>query len=170
MLDQELLDDEFQSGFLSAVAVLALDTDDAGWVKVSNFTPKLAGIVTVCTALVIWMAYKQRQNDICRLKDEDGMDEAEVKKEAVSVVEGVHAIAPRLICLQEYGGIASPMDRILHMKTYGMRIRFTEKAGARVTWMNSCQQVCMDRVSFSMGDLRHAMYGLQESCQDRLLK
>lgn len=165
----ELLD-EFQSGYLSAVAVFGVDTDDAGWVKVFNFTPELAGIVTVCRALVIWMAYKQRQDDIRRLKDKDGMDEAEAKRKAISIVEGVHARAPRLICLQEYGGIASPMDRILHMKTYGMRTRFTEEAGARVTWMNRCQQVCMDRISFSMGDLRDAMYGLQGSCQDRFVK
>lgn len=28
----------------------------------------------------------------------------------------------------------------------------------------------MDRISFSMSDLRDAMYGSQESCQDRLVK
>lgn len=170
MLDQELLDNEFESGFLSAVAVLGLDTDDAGWVKVFNFTPKLAAIVTITRALVIWMAYKQRQDHIHQLTEEEGMGEVEAKKRAVSVVEGVHTMVPRLICLQEYGGVASPMDRILHMKTYGMRIRFTEKAAARVTWMNRCQEVCIDRVSFSMGDLRDAMHGLQERCQDRLVK
>jgi hypothetical protein len=120
-----LLDDEFQSGFLSAVAVLGLDTEDAGWVSVFTFTPKLAAIVTVCKALVVFMAYKQRQDDIDRLV-ENGVCEKEAKKEAVSVVEGVQAIVPRLLCLQEYGGRASPMDRVLHMKTFGMRIRFTE--------------------------------------------
>lgn len=169
MLDQELLDDEFQSGFLSAVAVLGLDTEDAGWVSVFNFTPKLAAIVTICKALVVFMAYKQRQNDIDRLKDE-GLSEAEAKQEAVSIVESVHDMVPRLLCLQEYGGPASPMDRILHMKTFGMKIRFTEKARARVTWMNKCQQICIDKISFSMGDLRDALNGLWEKCQNRLTK
>ena len=99
MLDQELLD-EFQSGFLSAVAVLGLDTEDAGWVSVFSFTPKLAAIVTVCKALVVFMAYKQRQDDIDRLTG-DGMGEKEARKEAVSIVEGVHDMVPRLLCLQE---------------------------------------------------------------------
>lgn len=98
MLDHELLDDEFQSGFLSAVAVLGLDTEDAGWVSVFNFTPKLAAIVTVCKALVVYMAYKQRQDDIDRLLKE-GRRDAEAKEEALSIVEGVHAIVPRLLCL-----------------------------------------------------------------------
>jgi hypothetical protein len=56
------------------------------------------------------------------------------------------------------------------MKTFGMRIRFTEKAGARVTWMNRCQQVGIDKISFSMGDLRDALHTLWERCQDRLTK
>ena len=169
MLDQELLDDEFQSGFLSALAVLGLDTEDAGWVSVFNFTPKLAAIVTVCKALVVFMAYKQRQDDIDRLIGA-GIGESEARKEAVSIVEGVHDMVPRLLCLQEYGGPASPMDRVLHMKTFGMRIRFTEKAGARVTWMNRCQQVAIDKISFSMGDLRDALHSLWERCLGRLTK
>jgi hypothetical protein len=51
-----------------------------------------------------------------------------------------------------------------------MRIRFTEKAGARVTWINRCQQVGIDKISFSMGDLRDALHTLWERCQDRLTK
>jgi hypothetical protein len=62
------------------------------------------------------------------------------------------------------------MDRILNMKTFGMRIRFTEKAGARVTWMNRCQQVSIDKISFSVGNLTDALHLLRERCQDRLTK
>lgn len=62
------------------------------------------------------------------------------------------------------------MDRVLHIKTFGMKIKFTEKAGARVTWMNRCQQVGIDKISFSMGDLRDALHTLWERCQDRLTK
>lgn len=56
------------------------------------------------------LAYKQRQDDIGRLT-RNGMSEKEARKEAISVVEGVHDIVPKLLCLQEYGGPASPMDR-----------------------------------------------------------
>jgi len=99
-----MLDDEFQSGFLSAVAVLGLDTKDVGWVSVFNFTPKLAAIVTICKALVVFMAYKQRQDDIDRLKEE-GLGETKAQKEAISIVEGLHDMVPRLLYLQEYGGL-----------------------------------------------------------------
>ena len=63
-----------------------------------NFTPKLAAIVTVCKALVVFMAYKQRQDDIDRLIGA-GIGESEARKEAVSIVEGVHDMVPRLLCL-----------------------------------------------------------------------
>jgi hypothetical protein len=88
-----------------------LDTEDAGWMSVFNFTPKPAVIVTVCKALVLFMARKQRQDDIDRLIA-DGVSEKEAKKEAISIVEGVQSIVPRLLCLQGYGGLTSPMDRI----------------------------------------------------------
>jgi hypothetical protein len=42
----------------------------------------------------------------------DGVSEKEAKKEAISIVEGVQSIVPRLLCLQGYGGLTSPMDRI----------------------------------------------------------
>jgi hypothetical protein len=123
MLDQELLDDEFQSGFLSAVAVLGLDAEDAGWVSVFNFTPKLAAIVTVCKALVVFMAYRQRQDDIDRLV-EDGMCEKEAKREAVSVVEGVQAIVPRLLCLHKHGALErNTFQRSPRMTTRAFRVR-----------------------------------------------
>jgi len=56
------------------------------------------------------------------------------------------------------------------MKTFGMKFRVKEKAGARITWMNRCEQICIDEISFNMGDLRDALSGLWEKCQNRLTK
>lgn len=60
------------------------------------------------------MAYKQRQEDDIGRLTRNGMSEKEAREEVVSVVEGVHDITlvPKLLCLQGYGGPASPMDRI----------------------------------------------------------
>ena len=57
MLDHPLPNSEFASGLVSAVAVLGLDTESAGWADASSFTPKLSAIITISRALVIYSAW-----------------------------------------------------------------------------------------------------------------
>ena len=56
MLDHPLPNSEFDSGLVSAVAVLGLDTESARWTDASSFTPKLSAIITISRALVIYSA------------------------------------------------------------------------------------------------------------------
>jgi len=68
MFDHELKADEHESGIMSALAVLGLDTQKGGWMPATNYTPILSAMVTVVRALVVYSAYKKREDEVQRLR------------------------------------------------------------------------------------------------------
>lgn len=166
MFDHELKEGEYESAVISALAVLGLDTNE-GWASAMNYTPKLSAIVTVTRALIVYQAWIQRQDHIRELT-EDGNTQERAKQEAVSIYDLVKEMVHRFMTLTSFGGRPSPMDRVLHMRTFGMKIRFTTKSVARIQWKDR-DMVCVDKISFTMGDLRSLVHGLYESTREKLM-
>lgn len=70
--------------------------------------------------------------------------------------------------LREFGGRVSPMDRILRTRTYGLKIRMATKASGTVAWEG--QNVLLNRIRFSMDDIRTVVHGSYETVNARLRK
>ena len=165
MFDHELQDDEFESGIISGLAVLGIDTQNGSWKSALNYTPILSAIVSVMRALVVHRAWRMRQDSIA-VGHADGLSEEEAKRQARSAVEGVDVLVQRFMTLREFGGRISPMDRILRTRTYGLKIRMTTKAGGTVAWLG--QNVLVNRIRFSMDDIRTVVHGLFDTVNARL--
>ncbi len=165
MFDHELKDSEFKSGIISGLAVLGIDTQNGSWKTALNYTPILSAIVTVMRALVVYRAWQIRQQSIHN-GIAAGLTQEEAEDEARSVVEGVDKLVERFMTLRKFGGRISPMDRILHMRTYGMKIRMTTKAGGTVSWEGS--SILVNKIKFSMDDIRTVVHGLYETVRKRL--
>jgi len=131
MFDHALGDTEYDSAIISGIAVLGLDTENKGWAPAENFTPKLSAIVTIARAIVVYTGHVHRQKTIERCIEE-GLTQEMAKEEAPSVFDTVRDLVQRFMTLVSYGGRPSPMDRILHMRTYGMKIRYMTKGEARI--------------------------------------
>jgi len=127
MFDHELKADEHESGIMSALAVLGLDTQKGGWTAATNYTPILSAMVTVVRALVVYSAYKKREDEVQRLRQE-GREEHDAKAEAPSVYALVRGMVHAFMTLTRYDGEPTPMNRILRLRTYGFRIRFDTMA------------------------------------------
>ncbi|KAK5685704.1 hypothetical protein LTR17_027001 [Elasticomyces elasticus] len=127
MFNHELQDREFDSAIMSGLAVLALDTQSGGWMPPTNYTPILAAMVTVLRAFVVYRSWQRRQDEIRRKVAEDGITEEEADSMVEGTVEGVRVMVKRFMTLVQFDGIISPMDRIMHQKTYGMKVRFNTK-------------------------------------------
>ena len=54
MFDHELKDREFESGIISAAAVLGLEVEKGGWRSALSYTPILSAMITTLRALVIY--------------------------------------------------------------------------------------------------------------------
>ena len=64
MLAHTLYENEFESSLISRVAVLSMDTSTSGWADPSRFKHMLSGIVTLSRALVVYLAWRIRDQDI----------------------------------------------------------------------------------------------------------
>jgi len=64
MFDHELKAGEYESGIMSALAVLGFDTQKGGWMAATNYTPILSAIVTITRALVVHSAHKEREDEV----------------------------------------------------------------------------------------------------------
>lgn len=165
MFDHELKDNEFESGIISGLAVLGIDSQTGDWKSALSYTPILSAIVAVARALVVYRAWQMRQHNVHNAL-ERGSTEEEAKSEAPSVVEGVDRLVQRFMTLREFGGRISPMDRILRTRTYGLKIRMTTKAGGTVAWEGN--NVLVNKVRFGMDDIRSVVHGLFDTVRGRL--
>jgi hypothetical protein len=117
--------------------------------------------------MVVYTGYTHRQKTIER-GIVDGLSQEIVKEEAPSVFDTVRDLVQRFMTLVSYGGKPSPMDRILHIRTYGMKIRYMTKGEARISWQG--ERICIDKISFTMGEIRSVVHGLHETVRRRLSK
>ena len=56
MFDHELKAGEFESGIISALAVLGLNSEKEGWSTAINYTLVLLAVVTIIRGLVVYRA------------------------------------------------------------------------------------------------------------------
>jgi hypothetical protein len=72
----------------------------------------------------------------------------------------------RFMTIRDFGGRITPIDRLLHQCTYGMRIRYTTKAEGTVSWNGN--QVLINDKKFDMDSICTVVHGLVEAVRERL--
>jgi len=133
MFDHHFGDIEYTNGVISALAVLGLDTKGKGWAPAENFTLKLSAVVTGIRSIVVYVGYMHRRHVVGNYISE-GFDRREAEKRALFVFNTVQDLVNRFMTLTSFGGKPSLIDTMLHMRTYGMKIRYTIKGEARISW------------------------------------
>ena len=167
MFDHELQDDEYESGIISGLAVSGMSQNGGRkWRSALLYTPDLSGMVTVLRALVVYSARERRQDDISG-KMLQGLKREEAEEATSSVLQNVKASVHDFMTLTAYGGRATPLNHIMQQRTYGRRIRESTKASTRVAWAGDT--ILIDKVAFSIEDIRAVLFGLRETARKRLL-
>lgn len=167
MFDHEIKDHEFESAIISGLAVIGIKRTGEGFMEATDFTPKLSAIVTVLRGMVLYHAWVQRQDEIKRYKDE-GMEEEEAKVKARSTSEIVRGPVQQFMTLMDYGGRSTPINHILQQRTYGMAIRNTTKAPAKIGWQGDT--ILIGKIQFTVEDVRKTIFGLWQTARRRLLR
>jgi hypothetical protein len=166
MFDQDLQDDEYESGIISGLALVGM-TQGGGrrWRLAIEYTPDLSGIVTVLRALVVYNGRRRRQEAIKDGKSR-GLTQEEAEGVAPTILQTVKGSVHDFMTLTAYGGRVTPLNRVLQQRTYGRRIRETTKASTRVAWAG--EKILIDKVGFSIEDVRTVVFGLRETARRRL--
>ena len=167
MFDHELKDREYESGVLSGLAVLGLDTVHGGWMPAINYTPILAAVITTLRAIVVRRAWRTRVEAI-RASIRRGIPEEAARDQAPSVLDGVQEAVHRFMTLTAFGGKPTPLNRIFQQKTYGMKIRYTTKAEGQIGWEGD-DSIVVRKIKFKMADIRTVVHGLVTTIRQRLI-
>jgi hypothetical protein len=131
MFNHELKAGEYESSIISVLVVLELNLEIEGWTTAINYTLVLSVVVTIIRGLVVYRVWLTYQNAI-QVGVEGGMEEREARERVPSIFEEVKEIVQKFIILTIFDGILSLIDRILYIRIYRMKIRFSTKGEGRV--------------------------------------
>lgn len=167
MLDQNVGDDEYRSGIVSGLAVLGLD-ENCAWKGPSRATRSLSAVVTVSRMLVLYRAKLERSRKVREWTTKGGFSRATALRQAPAVFELVQKMVHEFMTLTAFGGKPTPMNWILMLRTYGLKVHYGTTADGVVDWVGD--RLLYGHVSFSMSDLRAMIHGLVHTARIRLLR
>jgi hypothetical protein len=165
LLDDDIGDNEYQSPLYSGLAVLGVHTQN-GWQSALNYTPKLSAVVTVARMVVLYTAYRQRQEEIENRQAAASETREQASKHARTHFDRVRAMVQRFMTIIAFQGQPSPLDSILRLRAYGRAIRANTNADGVVSWHGD--ELLYGHTQFSMGALRMMVHGLVHQATLRL--
>jgi hypothetical protein len=168
MLDHDIGDSEHINGIISALMVLAIDERNKGWKPATLYTPILSAIITVSRSMVVYQAYDNRNAIVKRLMRAELMSEAQARQAAPSIFDQVQEMSNKFMMLADKDHKPTPMDWMLHIRTLGMRIRYTTNAPGTVEWQGN--EITIGQASFRLADLRSTVQGLYNSTRIQLFQ
>jgi len=159
LIDHPLPGDDHESGLLSGMAVLGIKSEQegGGWVQAHEYSQTLSAVITTSRALVVHYA-KFLHEDAHRREEEN----------VSTVFELVKDMARRFMTLTEFDGMPSPLNRMLHMRTYAYAKAKDTMAAGRVSWDRD--RLLIDKQSFTLADLQSMAKGLYEAVRLQLLR
>ncbi|KAM0713371.1 hypothetical protein Q7P35_000824 [Cladosporium inversicolor] len=150
MFDHELQDDEYESGVISGLAVSGMSQNGGReWRSALLYTPDLLGMDDIAEKML------------------QGLKREEAEEATSSVLHNVKASVHDFMTLTAYGGRATLLNHIMQQRTYSRRIRESTKASTRVAWAGDT--ILIDKVAFSIEDIRAVSFRLRETARKRLL-
>ncbi|USP79366.1 hypothetical protein yc1106_06640 [Curvularia clavata] len=140
LLDYKLPSIEFESGFISGMAVLGVSAD-RGWLDAPMYTPKQSAVVAISRMLVLYQAHKERTAKI------DKLVASGYSKEAASRIAPTH------------------LELVQDM---GYRFMFNTNAEGVIDWVGDT--LLYGQIQFSMAQLRTMVHGMIASTRQDMLK
>ena len=125
-------------------------------------------IVTVARILVLYKASKARKERVAKIIKKEGFSKEDIDKQVLSHFNLVKEMANRFIILINYRGNPSPINWLLRLYIYRIKIRFTTNTDSVVEWVGDT--LLYGHIKFSIASLRSIIYRLIETTQIKLRK
>lgn len=174
ILDHDIKDRQSASALVGAMAVLGID-ESGGWKSPLVYTPIQSAVVTLSKMIVLYSASLTRRETVERVtreRTEEGSGPAMARTMAEEVapacVDLVRQMANRFMQITSNEGRPSPMDSILHLRAYGLAIRYHTTEAGRVDWNGD--KLLHGDIEFTMGALRGMAFGMVEDSRALLFR
>ena len=180
LLNQTITRREYDSAFVCALAVLGVH--DHGWKGPDLYPTLLSAIIKVARFMVVQKALEivgpdddDQFNDQRPCDFEDGTRENESESSNCNggtMVpgrrrEGCLQLITRMMNSFMVRGSQSPMQWMLDLRTYGMKIHFNTTATGHVGWQGSDEILYKD-VQFNMAQFRGMVHGWVQECRQSM--
>jgi superfamily II DNA helicase RecQ len=169
LLNQTISQREYDSALVCALAVLGIKED--GWKGPDQYPPILSSIIKIARFMLVQKALEIMSPDGKDAFNNDrpydfGFEEtshpvpAPVGKEH----KGCLQLVARMMDTFMVRGSHSPMQWMLDLRTYGMRIHFNTTATGHIGW-HGHDEILYKNVQFNMSQFRSFVHGLVEQCR-----
>jgi hypothetical protein len=140
LLRERITRKEYDSTLVCALAVLGVK--EQGWQGADGYTPILSAMVKISRFLVVQQGLELEAN------------EDPASDEFVGCLTWVQRMMDEFMVRGSHG----PMQWMLDLRTYGMKIHFNTTADGYIDWDKDT--VLYKKIQFSMGDFRGMVHGL----------
>lgn len=150
LLDQQISRREYDSALVCALAVLGVE--EGGWKGANQYPPILSAMIKIAQFMIIQQAVKLEgpfQSDQCNSDDE--LELIQEQKVCLSLVK-------KMIDQFMIRGSHDPMQWMLDLRTYGLKIHYNTTASGNIDWVGD--QILYKSIQFSMGEFRSMVHGL----------
>ena len=144
LLQQRITKKEYDSVLVCALAVLGVKSD--GWMGADQYPPILSAMIKISRFMVVQQALEYEQ------------DEEEDENRHGRPLVGCLNWVKRMMDEFMVRGSHSPMQWMLDLRTYGMKIHFNTTADGHIDWQGDL--VLYKKIQFTMTQFRGMIHGL----------
>ena len=177
LLDHQITRHEYDSPLICALAVLGIHKDR--WMGPDRYPPILSAMIKTSRMMVVQQAWEQCDHPPSRRSSSvssngrssrssnsstDSDDNGHSNATLPGVLEEVTNMMDRFMVR----GSHSPMQWMLDLRTYGLKIHYNTTGEGHVDWVG--EQILYKQIQFSMADFRGMVHGLVERTRRLLME
>ncbi len=168
LLDDRITRKEYDSPLVCALAVLGVQEN--GWKDASNYPPILSAMIKISRFMVIQQGLEMSRHNVgeSRLDSRDSQSSVSSSEVDESIEGGCLEYVARMMDRFMVRGSHSPMQWMMDLRTYGLKIHFNTTSEGHIDWVDD--QILYKSIQFSMSEFRGMIHGLVGESRRMLMK
>jgi superfamily II DNA helicase RecQ len=164
LLNQKMRQREYESAMVCVLAVLGVKSD--GWRDAGDYPPILSKVIKISRFMMIQTAVHaaEREGDRSDSSRPSSREHASARPERV----GCLGLVARMMDEFMIRGSHSPMQWMLDLRTYGLKIHYNTTGAGHIDWTGD--RILYKQIQFSMADFRGMIHGLVQKARQLLIE
>jgi hypothetical protein len=166
LLNQSITRKEYDSPLVCALAVLGVKED--GWKGPEQYPPILSAVIKVARFMVVQQAL-ELSGPLDDELDDDSAYESDSSRPHQRRPKGCLQFVQEMMDRFMVRGSHGPMQWMLDLRTYGLKIHYNTTSRGHVEWAGS-DELLYKGLQFTMAQFRSMVHGLATECRRLLIE
>ena len=159
LLCEKAREHEYEHALVCALAVLAVDRE--GWKGYDTYPPILSSVIKVSRFMIIQHRFHESRKEEDEEDDEQDMEDG---KKVLGCIDIVTRMVDQYMLRTSHG----PMEWMLDLRTYGMKIMFSSTTPGYIDWHGD--QIMFKDIQFTMSQFRGMVHQVVHDMRERMLR